>query len=360
MISNYYQAEIGSEPDNIQHQQIPQNLQERGAIIRSVNWLGDAVMTLPAVYKIQQSLPNGAPFIILCKKNLASFWQSFPWVSDVIAMEEKHTKRRETELIRKVKPGFAVIFPNSFGSAMDLFLKGIPLKIGRSGRGRGFMLNRSLPGFYRTPGEDKNHQLKEYLELAYIAGGQGWNDQFEAATPKIDKDKLAEIGYTDQTDTWLNIAPGAAFGPAKQWPVKHYAELANWWISEGGKVAILGAPGEEHVGAEVEFLCPEALNLVGKTSIPELMHILSGSKFCVVNDSGAMHLAASVRAQGVAIFGSTDPFATGPLGGRWKIASTSPECSPCLQKTCPLNEDQYKCLSTVSPNMVIESLESLG
>lgn len=356
----FYQAVIGSEPENLKNIQIPKDLQKRGAIIRSVNWLGDAVMTLPAVYKIKQNLPEDAPFIILCKKNLASFWQSFTWVSQVIALDGKHTKRRETELIRKVKPGFAVIFPNSFGSAMDLYLKGIPLKIGRSGRGRGFMLNRTLPGFYRTPGQDSNHQLREYLELSYMAGGQGWDDNFEAAKPKVDSDKLSALGYIDKKDTWLNIAPGAAFGPAKQWPISHYAELANWWISEGGKVAILGAPGEEQVGEEVNKLSPESLNLVGKTSIPELMHILAGSKFCVVNDSGAMHLAASVRAQGVAIFGSTDPFATGPLGGHWKIIWTKPECSPCLKKVCPLTENQYHCLSSASPQMVIEQLQSLG
>jgi heptosyltransferase II len=360
MKSTFYQAEIGSEPKSLKSIQIPTDLQKRGAIIRSVNWLGDAVMTLPAVYKIKQSLPEGAPFIILCKKNLASFWQSFTWVDQVIAMEQKHTKRRESELIRRAKPGFAVIFPNSFGSAMDLFLKDIPLKIGRGGRGRSFMLNHTLPGFYRSPGQDSNHQLKEYLEIAYTAGGQGWDDHFEPASPQVNEKKLSELGYISQDNTWLNIAPGAAFGPAKQWPTTHYAELANWWISEGGKVAILGAPGEEKVGADVKSLSPESVNLVGKTSIPELMHILAESKFCVVNDSGAMHLAASVRAQGVAIFGSTDPFATGPLGGRWKIVWTKPDCSPCLKKICPLNEDQYKCLSSASPTMVIQELKSLG
>ncbi|WDE99065.1 lipopolysaccharide heptosyltransferase II [Lentisphaera profundi] len=354
----FYQAEIGQAPQEL-HQTIPNHLRQRGAIIRSVNWLGDAVMTLPAIYKIKQSLPPNAPFIILCKKNLASFWQSFDWVTQVIAIDHKHVKRRETELIRKAKPGFAVIFPNSFGSAMDLFLKGIPLRIGRGGRARSLMLNRRLPGFYRSPGEDTNHQLKEYLELAYISGGQGWNDHFEPAKPQINSEKLAELGYQAEANTWLNIAPGAAFGPAKQWPVSHYAEIANWWIAQGGKVAILGAPGEETVGKEVHDLSPQAINLVGKTSIPELMHILSGSKFCVVNDSGAMHLAASVRAQGVAIFGSTDPFATGPLGGRWKIVWTKPECSPCLKKICPLTENQYHCLSSASPEMIINELQSL-
>ena len=85
--------------------------------------------------------------------------------------------------------------------------------------------------------------------------------------------------------------------PAKQWPVEHYASLSKWWISKGGKVAVLGAPGEEAVGAQLNLYLAPVVNLIGKTSIPELMHILSESKFCVVNDSGAMHLAASVRAK---------------------------------------------------------------
>ena len=357
-MNDTYIANIGDKP-RFAPKPIPKDLLAKGCIIRSVNWLGDAVMTLPAVYHIKETLPAGAKLRILCIPSLKHFWESFSWVDEVIAMNGKHVQREETEKIRNLNAGFAVIFPNSFGSALDLFLKNIPLRIGRGGRMRSFMLNRRLPEWRRKAGQDKYHQLREYLEIAQACGSAKWNDKFEAAQPKVDKNKLKSIGYTSIKDTWLAIAPGAAFGPAKQWPLDHYAQAAQWWIQQGGKCVILGAPGEEATGAKVEQLCPEALNLVGKTSIPELMHILAESKFCIVNDSGAMHLAASVNAKGVAIFGSTDPTATGPLGGNWKVIWTRPECSPCLQKQCPLLENQYNCLTSASVDMVTTQLASM-
>ncbi len=359
MATNEYQANIGVENTSFA-KSITDPLAQRGCIIRSVNHLGDAVMTLPAVYKIKEALPKQAPLVILCRKNLASFWQSFEWVDRVISMEGKHVKRRENEAIRQANAGFAVILPNSFGSAMDLFMKDIPLIIARSGRCRGLMIHRKLPSWKRIPGQDTHHQLREYLELAYAAGGRGWNAEFPPAQPKVDLNKLKTMGYQLSANLWLSLAPGAAFGPAKQWPVNHFAEVAKWWLDEGGKVAILGAPGEEDVCAELATLAPGSNNFCGKTNIPELMHILFEAKFCVVNDSGAMHLAASVQSDGVAIFGSTVPVATGPLGGRWKIMWPNPDCSPCLQKECPLSENRYHCLTSISPKMVIEELKSLN
>jgi heptosyltransferase II len=355
-MNNSYVANIGPRP-TLSPKAIPNHLASKGCVVRSVNWLGDAVMTVPAVYRIKQSLPQGAKLSIVCIKSLEQFWASFPWVDQVIAMNGKHVKREETEKICNLKAGFAVIFPNSFGSALDLFLKNIPLRIGRGGRMRGFMLNRRLPSWRRKAGQDKNHQLREYLQIAQACGADAWDDYFEPAKPKIDLTKLERKGYKSIKDTWLAIAPGAAFGPAKQWPLSHYAQAAAWWIKEGGKCVILGAPGEEAHGEEVHQQCPEALNLVGKTSIPELMYILGESKFCIVNDSGAMHLAASVSAKGVAIFGSTDPTATGPLGGNWKVIWTRPDCSPCLQKQCPLPTDKYKCLSSATVEMVTNELD---
>ena len=143
-MNNSYVANIGPRP-TLSPKAIPNHLASKGCVVRSVNWLGDAVMTVPAVYRIKQSLPQGAKLSIVCIKSLEQFWASFPWVDQVIAMNGKHVKREETEKICNLKAGFAVIFPNSFGSALDLFLKNIPLRVGRGGRMRGFMLNRRLP-----------------------------------------------------------------------------------------------------------------------------------------------------------------------------------------------------------------------
>ena len=122
---------------------------------------------------------------------------------------------------------------------------------------------------------------------------------------------------------------------------------------------VIGTPDEVEVSQQVVDEAGGGLNLAGKTNLQELMFILGNVKSSVVNDSGAMHLSAAMGGQGVAVFGSTDPRATGPLGGRWKVLWNRIDCSPCLKKVCESPGRDYDCLKGVSPQQVIEALEEL-
>ena len=351
-----YSPEIG-EPDNTKL--IPENIDwKNGVLVRSTNWLGDACMTLPAVYKIYRQMPQGKSFNIMCPANLKSFWSTFPWVDHVIGLKEKRASAAEKEAVKQLSCGVAVVLPNSFGSALDVSKCGIPLRVGRSGRMRAMLLTHKLPKWKRVAGKDKYHQLREYLQISGALGNESWDDVYEAAQTEVAADRLSVLGL-DTAKKWLVLAPGAKFGPAKQWPIEYYGEVAKWWRNEGGEAVIVGTPDEEQVAESVKKHAGGGLNLAGKTNLEELMFILGKAALAVVNDSGAMHLSAAMGGKGVAVFGSTDPRATGPLGGEWKIIWNRIDCSPCLKKVCEIPGKDYDCLKGISANQVIEALKVL-
>jgi len=135
--------------------------------------------------------------------------------------------------------------------------------------------------------------------------------------------------------------------------------VAAQWAESRGPVIVVGAPGEEDVAAEVAAGLPRCFDRTGKTSLAQLIYLLSTASRVVVNDSGAMHLAAAVGASGAAIFGSTDPIATGPIGGQITILRRPPSCSPCLLRTCPRHDSPYECLTAIPPADVTAAIDTL-
>ncbi len=330
-----------------------------GLLIRATNWLGDALMTLPAVYRLSRAVPYPCGVFVLCPEALQPLWEAAPWVSQVIPMAGRRCSRAEAACVRRLRPGVAVVLPNSFGAAWDVFLTGAPVRLGRRGRLRGWLLTHRLPEWPRERVRSDRHQLSRYLELAAAFGPVEWS----ANCPPLrlpDPEALAgRLGVQAAQAPWLALAPGAAYGPAKQWPAERFAAVARWWRGRGGSVAVVGTRTEQGAGEAVRAAVPEALNLAGKTSLRELMAVLAVCTLAVTNDSGAMHLGAAMGCRGVAIFGSTDPVATGPIGGRWVLLADPPPCAPCLRRTCPRPEDPCECLRRIEPAAVIAAAEKL-
>ncbi|MBQ7650815.1 MAG: lipopolysaccharide heptosyltransferase II [Victivallales bacterium] len=323
-----------------------------GLLLRSTNWLGDAIMTLPAAYQISRCMPIGCGFFVLCRKELAPIWMACPWVDVVIGMEGHHVGNQEMIDVRHLTPGVACVFPNSFGSAMDVYRCKVPQRVGRGGRLRSFMLTERLPEWPPPKGKGDCHQLSYYLELASVFGDVEYTADYPKL--KVDLELARRLGMDG--GNWLAIAPGAAFGPAKQWPPESFLEVARWHCGHGGRVALVGTAKEQPATAWLAERVPGALDLAGKTTLDELMSVLGTAKAVVANDSGAMHLAAAVGTSGVAIFGSTDPIATGPIGAPWRIVVSSEPCRPCFQRTCPMTEHPYRCLKGIGPEIVISEL----
>ena len=329
-----------------------------GLLVRSTNWLGDALMTLPAVYQISLKVPAGKKTIVLTPGNLAPMWRACPFVDEVVPMAGKHVSHEDVQTVKSFEPGVAMVLPNSFGSAMDVWKCGVRIRCGRRGRWRGLLLTHRLREWPRGENVGVCHQLSYYLELASMLGDVA----LKAECPPLNVDESAarELGV-EAGSQWLAIAPGAAFGPAKQWPGERFADVAKWFARERGRVVIVGGPKESAVAGEIAEQLPSGtLNLAGKTDLGQLMSVLSASSYVVANDSGAMHLAAALGKRGVALFGSTDPIATGPIGGRWSLLVADVPCRPCFRRECGfMGEEAYKCLKSLSSEMVIEELKML-
>ena len=257
--------------------------------------------------------------------------------------------------------GVGILFNNSFKNAALMRLAGVPKIYGASARGRKFLLSKAFPfPKIRTREFNHFHQTGLYLSIVYSLGAEEWKGEFPEfkvlKKPEYMKKDIVEICAKDRL---LVLAPGAAYGEAKRWPSENYRELSACWIDRGGCVAIAGSGKEADIAHIVSKGFPEdrVFNLAGETDISELLFLLQKTAFCVANDSGIMHLAAAVGTSGVAIFGSTDPFLTGPLSAKWKVFQEKQECAPCFKRECPAN--QYKCLRAVRAVDVIDYIERI-
>ena len=330
-----------------------------GLLIRATNWLGDALMTLPAVYRLSRVVPDPCGVFVMCPAFMQPLWEAAPWVSQVIPMSGSRSGIQEHHRVRQLRPGVAVVLPNSFGAAWDVFRRGIPIRLGRSGRGRSLLLTHRLPEWPRARARADCHKLSRYLELAAVFGAA----EASVECPPLELPDAAvlaaKVGVQADVGPWLAIAPGAAYGLAKQWPVEHFTALADWWQRRGGRVVVVGTAKERAAGEAIQTALPGVRNLAGLTGLRELMAVLKVTGLAVTNDSGAMHLGAALGCRGVAVFGSTDAVATGPIGGRWILLADPTDCAPCLKRSCARADRPYECLRRIDPPTVIRALESL-
>lgn len=331
-----------------------------GIIIRSPNWLGDAIMALPAMCCLRKMIPLSCHFYVVSPSNLIPLYTSIQWVNKVIEIDSGHSVWNKNKLleVKNLNAGIGFLFVNSLRSAY-YFWKCIPKVFGASSGLRNIFLTKSFSvKWHEAKGYSGEHQSYKYLEMIYELGAEKWDGTYPKfkllEAPEIRIEGVSKILSDHNT---LVVAPGAAYGPAKRWGSTNYNQVCRYWIEEmKGKVIILGAKNECDTAKDVaNGLNPsKVLNLAGKTNLKELIYILKKSKLCVCNDSGIMHLGSALDIKGVAIFGSTDPYATGPLSKNWTVAIKKQNCSPCFCRECTNPGKDYKCLNEITADDIIQ------
>jgi heptosyltransferase-2 len=332
-------------------------------LIRAVNWVGDAVMTTPAIAAVRASFPQ-AEITLLANPLVAQLFSPHQWVDRVIVFDRNGAHKgiagrfRLAAQVRKQAFDAAIILPNSFESALIPWLAGIPVRLGKASDGRGFMLT----GRYRP--DDRQpvaHEVEYYLGLVRHFGitGQARVPHL-TVTPAEDQGaavRLAEQGIT-KGDFVIGINPGAAFGSAKRWYPERFAEVAGRLAAAwNAKVVIFGGPGEADIAAGIErHLAGQCCNCAGKTNLRELMALIRRCNFLVTNDSGPMHIAAALGVPLVAIFGSTDHATTSPYTDKAAIVRKEVACAPCKLRECPTD---HRCMTAVSADNVVQAARSL-
>jgi heptosyltransferase-2 len=336
-------------------------------LIRGVNWIGDAVMTMPALRALRRANP-GAKITLLVKPWVSPLFEKDPSVDRIIHYSDRHAgvfgKLKLAREIRRYDFCEAVLFQNAIDAAILAFLAGIPERIGYSRDGRGLLLTKAVP-FDRKEGNV--HHIEYYLNLLVKAGFVA-----EKSLPWIYLTLQERLQARERLRglkrPLVAINPGATYGSSKRWHPERFAEVAWKIINElGGSVIILGGPSETAIAGEIAGLLaaadtlhardPRHLVLAGKTGLRDLAAVISESDILVTNDSGPMHIGYAVGTPVVAIFGSTSPEATGPAGPGDIVISKSLDCSPCFERECKRSD--LKCMDLITPGDVFAAVQQL-
>ena len=389
-------------------------------LVRGTNWLGDAVMTTPALLRLREKFP-AAHITLLTPEKLADLWRHHPNIDSVItftagesllsvALKLRSLNPKRFDELPEVLPGdtlarvfarvtnilsasafdgrlgfdLALILPNSPRSALEVWLAGIPWRIGYASPWRNWFLTEAVPARAeavkmrkRSVGEIKQlirgtgfqpvpplnaHQMHEYLHLA---GALGANPEPLPPQLVVTPDEIEAVkkkfGLKEIERPIFGLNPGAEYGPAKRWPVEKFIAATRdiqqrtncvWLIFGGrGDIALTGQIAAALHASRFPFH-----DLSGKTSLRELMALLKVCHVLLTNDSGPMHVAAALGTPVVVPFGSTSPELTGPgLPGnsRNRVLKSAAPCSPCFRRECPID---FRCMSGISVERIVEAV----
>ena len=342
---------------------VPEELPARGIVVRSPNWLGDAVMTLPALQALKTLLPEGAPLVVIAPPGVAELYRFLPAGTGQIILPEAHKVWPDgvSRALRESGIRLGVLFNNSLRDALALRNAGVKALYGRHARCRGVLLKRGFRFPKWRRGElNLSHHANEYLAMVRAMGAEPAELAMPELVCRCASDQISlELQGLCQHPKLMVMAPGAAYGAAKRWPSESFRAVARWHLEQHGIVAVAGSRGEKRIGEEVLEGLPanRAVNLCGRTTLIDLYHLLKCARVCVANDSGIMHFAAALGTRGVAVFGPTDCCATGPVTDRWNLVFDKEPCAPCFRRVCPKNNP--RCMTKITPETVIEALRTL-
>ncbi|MDR1425191.1 MAG: lipopolysaccharide heptosyltransferase II [Azoarcus sp.] len=334
----------------------------RKILVVGPSWVGDMVMAQSLFMSLK---PRGEQDGGLAIDVLAPSWSlpiiaRMPQVRHGVAMPLGHGQlglgarwRLGRELARE---GYdqAIVLPGSFKSALVPFFAGIPQRTGFRGEVRYGLLNDMRP---------LDRALLPMTVQRFVALGQP--RAAAPATPAFPVPRLAadaanqaalaaRFGF-ELVRPVIAFMPGAEYGPAKQWPPAHYAELARALAARGLQIWVLGSGKDREAARPIAAATPEAIDFTGRTSLGDAIDLLALARAAVTNDSGLMHVAAALDVPLVAIFGSSSPEHTPPLGNRVAIESLRLACAPCFARHCP--DGHTRCLTAIEPTRVLAALE---
>jgi heptosyltransferase II len=362
-------------------------------LVRGVNWLGDAVMTTPALQRLRTHWPE-AHITLLTPRSLVDLWLHHPSLNSVLGFEPGETLWSVAGRLRAGQFDAALVLPNSPRSALEVWLARIPYRIGYARPWRRWLLTQRVaprPDRFqmhkRSKREVQNivngktsltpvavaalsqaHQIYDYLHLVAAIGADPTPlgpklevtlDEIKAAGDRWLSNPHSTTPWTPLQPIYLGLSPSAAYGPAKRWPAENFSAVVREvarrrshcvWLAFGG-------PNDTKLCDDVARLAGGGvINLAGKTPLRDFMALLACCRLLLTNDSGPMHVAAALDTPVIAPFGSTSPDLTGPgLPGehRHSLLQSDAPCSPCFRRTCPID---FRCMTNIKIEHVLEAV----
>jgi heptosyltransferase-2 len=349
---------------------MPDNV--RRLVVFVPNWLGDAVMALPAIADVRRAQPK-VHLAVAARRSVAPLFDAVPIVDEVIALDSRGgilDRSRFMADVQRLRAGrfdAALLLPNSFAAAYLAWRAGVPERWGYRGDFRRLLLTRAA-----ARPSPRGHQAEYYQELVRELTGSGLRASglgpdaeplVSVAPAAADRARglLAARGWRPEAPL-VGIAPGAAYGHAKRWPPAHFAAAMRALAADGLQLVVVGSAGDVDSVREIgRALSQEAsriawIDLAGRTDLSTLIGVLGNCRALVTNDSGAMHLAAAIGVPVTAMFGPTDERATSPLprGGdtahAHAVLATDVRCRPCMLRDCPID---HRCMTRILPEDVV-------
>ncbi len=324
----------------------PQDLPPFRILIRTSNWLGDAAISVPAIRAIKNGRLD-AHITVAAPSKIVAMWKLIPEVDTIVPLKD-HSLLAVIGSIR-CQPRFdvAVLFPNSLRVALEAWLAGVPRRVGYRGHFRRWLLNQVVPKSRRLGPPE--HQAFHYLHIAQNLG---------APADSRDLVPVNAVHHVDLGRAKIALCPGAEYGPAKRWLPERFAETAKAVAARSPVQWVLfGTTSDAVIGEQIsQALGDSCVNRIGQTTLDQLIDELRECRLLLTNDTGTMHLASLLGVPVVAIFGSTEPRLTGPLGSGHTILRHQVECSPCFLRQCPID---FRCMKAVSVEEVIDAVLSI-
>jgi heptosyltransferase-2 len=324
-------------------------------LIRGPNWIGDSVISIPVIKAVRQNYPESYIGLVL-RAGPAELLQALPY-ADKIYIED-----RDDKVITGEKFDLGIILPNSFSSALKFWRWGVKERVGYPSEHRGIFLTKKVPAANKPRSA---HLAEEYFQILRTAGMKIIETKPEFFIPRQNLRKAEEIlkkcNFT-KINKITGICPGAAYGPAKIWPKERFLNIINRLIKEkDSNIIVFAGPKEQET---VNFLLQNTKYRVSIIICPadDIMTSAALMKECglfITNDTGPMHIAAALGVPTIAIFGSTNPVWTAPLGEKTKVIYKHLDCSPCYSRVCKKNKMYYECLTKIAEEDVFTEIEKL-
>ncbi len=339
-------------------------------LVRVPNWIGDAVMCLPSLMDMRNYFDR-SKVTILARPTIAELLRGHSAIDDVLVYDYQGEHQglvglwKLGRLVNKKRFDCAILFQNAFEAAILTLLSGISSRIGYATDGRGWLLTQPVP----LLGSMAMHHIRYYQHLVQAITNVSPQDRAPLLVMTPEEKATCESTFPDVFQhpemMVIGLNPGSVYGSAKRWLPERFAEVGDRLIESLTRAVsgiplvrcvIVGGKGEEDIGASIaKHMTHQPIILSGKTTIRELMGILTRCAVLVTNDTGPMHMAQALGVPVVAIFGSTDPHTTGPLGPLQDSVRAQVRCSPCLLRTCPID---HRCMTHVSVEQVLDKVLS--
>ena len=335
-------------------------------VVRGTNWVGDSLMTIPALRALRRVLPD-AHITLVIRPGTKGIFAEADFIDDVLVYDRKNAfsvwsqvrewKRRQFDL--------AVLFQNAFEAALIPFLAGVPLRLGYATESRQPLLTHPLPlPDWRSSKHEVFYYLYLVTALEQMLFGRSTvceaepdaSLQVSEAKKMAAADLLREYGVSED-DSVVVICPGSINSRAKRWPAEAFAELADRLIESRRQVLLIGSKDEVEVSNEVtRRMQQRPIVLTGKTNLEQVTAVLDRANLIVTNDTGPAHIGAALGRPTIVIFGPTNPLTTRPFAPEAEVLRHPPDCAPCMLRDCPID---HRCMTAITVDEVFEHSHSL-